>query len=63
MQEILENFAGTSNGNWCTWAFKPGNKPKTVIKEKSDLLEDIIPLEARTDGICCNRRACSMGWM
>ena len=39
------------------------SKSKAVIKEKSDLLEDIIPLEARTDGICCDRTACSMGWM
>jgi hypothetical protein len=39
------------------------SKPRAVIKVKSDLLEDIIPLEARTDGICCDMTACSMGWM
>jgi hypothetical protein len=39
------------------------SKPTAVAKEQRDLLEDIIPLEAQTDGICCNGTACNMGWM
>jgi len=34
MQEILENFAGTSHGNEYTWEFKPGKYAQSSNKGK-----------------------------